>query len=341
MHKSSTEVFLCCGIDVSAAQLVVALEGENGRWQQRSFSNRASGHQTLILWLQKAGTRIRVCLEATGLYSLDIALRLHATSGIEVAVLNPKVVNRFAATLCRSKTDPADAQMLAEYARRMPFQSWHPPQAAALELRAITRHISALTQQHIRQSNRLHAISASTTGSRCVQQDLKRSLRDLEHRIEKMRRFALAAVEQDLELRSRFTLLLSVPGIGEISALNLLGELALLAPNLTVRQWVAHSGLDPSHHQSGSSVHQRSRISRAGNRHLRRALYMPALVAVRHDPHIRTFYQTLLARHKAKLQAVIAVARKMLHAIFGMFRWRTAYEGSRLFPNLPLGGDPV
>jgi transposase len=340
MHKLPKEVFLCCGIDVSAAQLVVALEdGDGGRWLQRSFPNRASGHQALILWLNKSGTQVRVCLEATGLYSLDLALALHSASGIDVAVLNPKMVNRFAATLCRSKTDPADAQVLAEYARRMPFQTWHPPQATALELRAITRHIAALTQQHTRQSNRLHAISASMTGSRCVQQDLKHSLRDLDRRMQKMRRLALALIAQDAELHSRFALLLSMPGIGEISALNLLGELALLAPGLTVRQWVAHSGLDPAHHESGTSVHQRSRISRAGNRYLRRALYMPALVAVRHDPCLRAFYQVLLARHKAKLQALIAVARKMLHAIFGMFRWRTAYDGSRLFPALEL--NPV
>ena len=73
-----------------------------------------------------------------------------------------------------------------------------------------------------------------------------------------MRRQALAVIEEDAELHPRFTLLLSMPGIGEISALNLLGELALLAPGLTVRQWVAHSGLDPAHHESGTSVHQRS-----------------------------------------------------------------------------------
>jgi transposase len=156
-----------------------------------------------------------------------------------------------------------------------------------------------------------------------------------------MRRAALAVMEQDPELRPRFALLVSVPGIGEISALNLLGELALLAPSLTVRQWVAHSGLDPAHHDSGASVHKRSRISRAGNRYLRRALYMPALVAVRHDPHLRAFYQTLLARHKAKLQALMAVARKILHAIFGMFRGRTQYDGSRLFPNLQPDVDPI
>ena len=121
MHKPSAEDFLCCGIDVSAAQLVVALEDQGSRGLQRSFPNRASGHQALIVWLQKSGPRIRVCLEATGLYSLDLALALHAAAGMEVAVLNPKRVNRFAATLCRSKTDPADAQVLAEYARRMPF----------------------------------------------------------------------------------------------------------------------------------------------------------------------------------------------------------------------------
>ena len=336
MHKPSEELFLCCGIDVSADQLVVALAGEAGKWLQRNFSNRPSGHQALILWLQKMGTQVRVCLEATGLYSLDIALALHAAAGIEVAVLNPKKVNGFAATLCRSKTDPADAQVLAEYARRMPFQRWPPPRAAALELRTITRHIAALTQQHTQQSNRLHAVSASRTGSRCVQQDLQRSLRDLQRRTEKMRRAARALITQDAELGPRFVLLLGMPGIGEVSALNLLGELALLSPTLTVRQWVAHSGLDPVHHDSGTSVHQRARISRAGNRYLRRALYMPALVAVRHDPHLRAFYQALVARHKAKLQALMAVARKMLHAIFGMFRGHTDYDGSRLFPQLAL-----
>ena len=336
MHKPSVEVVICCGIDVSAVELVVVLRAEDGKRLQRSFPNRASGHQALIAWLQKTDGVVRVCLEATGLYSLDLALALHAAGGIEVAVLNPKAVNRFAATLCRSKTDPADAQVLAEYARRMPFQRWQPPRAAALQLRTLTRHIAALTQQHTRESNRLHAVSASATAARCVQQDLKLSLRHLQQRIEKLRGTAVALIAHDAELRPRFALLLSMPGIGDVSALNLLGELALLAPGLTVRQWVAHSGLDPAHHESGSSVRKPSRISRAGNRYLRRALYMPALVAVRHDPHLRAFYQTLLARHKAKLQALIAVARKMLHAIFGMFRWQNPYDGSRLLPHIEL-----
>jgi transposase len=97
---------------------------------------------------------------------------------------------------------------------------------------------------------------------------------------------------------------------------------------------VAHSGLDPVHRDSGSSVHKPSHISRAGNRHLRRALYMPALSAVRWDPHLKAFYELLQARHKSKLQALIAVARKMLHAIHGIFRSQTPYDGKKLFPAL-------
>ena len=100
------------------------------------------------------------------------------------------------------------------------------------------------------------------------------------------------------------------------------------------QQWVAHSGLDPAHQVSGSSVKKPSRISRAGNRNLRRVLYMPALVAIQHDPHIKAFYHSLVERHKAKMQALIAVARKRLHAIYGIFKSNTTYDGRKLFPNL-------
>jgi transposase len=100
---------------------------------------------------------------------------------------------------------------------------------------------------------------------------------------------------------------------------------------MTVREWVAHSGLDPAHEVSGSSIHRPSRISRAGNRHLRRALYKPAPVAVQCDLHIKAFmkafYELLQTRHKAKLQALIPVARKMLHAIYGIFKNSTPYDG--------------
>jgi transposase len=325
-----------CGIDVSATTLAVALIVPDQPLVQRQFANRPGGHKQLLVWLGKYKTRVRVSMEATGIYSLDLALALDVASHVELAVLNPKLVNRFQQTLARSKTDAADALVLAHYSQRMPFTCWQRPDLNGLQLRALARHISALVVEQSRERNRLHAVKNSSTAPRAVIEDLGRSLAALARRIVKMRRVAMELIRADAQLNERFCLLTAMPGIAAISAIQLLAETVLLAPDLTARQWVAYSGLDPQHCTSGTSVHKRSRISRAGNRHLRRALYMPALAAVRWDPHMKAFYEALQARHKTKLQALIAVARKLLHAIYGIFKTRTHYDGNKLFPQMVI-----
>jgi transposase len=341
MNKSVTipSATVFCGIDVSAATLAVAVIEQDQPLQQREFANRSSGHKALIGWLGKRKACVRVSMEATGIYSLDLALALDAASEVELAVLNPKLVNRFQQTLARSKTDAADAVVLAQYSQRMPFTRWQRPSLNGLQLRALARHISALVTQQGRERNRLHALENSSTAPRAVLDDLRRSLASVERRIVKLRRVAMELIRANAQLNERFCLLTSMPGIAAISAIQLLAETVLLAPDLTARQWVAYSGLDPMHCISGTSVHKRSRISRSGNRHLRRALYMPALAAVRWDRHLKAFYEALQARHKTKLQALIAVARKLLHAIYGIFKTRTPYDGSKLFPQMNLSPE--
>src|ERR1039457_925702 len=109
-----------CGIDVSAKELVVVLQREGKNEAARSFANTVPGHQELKRYLTGASSRVRVCLESTGLYGLDVALFLHADTRFEVMVANPRAVKNFAqALLERSKCDPLDARVLAEYAARM------------------------------------------------------------------------------------------------------------------------------------------------------------------------------------------------------------------------------
>lgn len=337
MSKSKVSVSsqAFCGIDVSKETLAVAVQREGGAgFERREFGNSAAGHRQLIGWLRKRGSKVRVSLEATGIYSLDLALALEAAEGIEVAVLNPKTATLFARSLGRSKTDQADAEALAEYSLRMEFVAWQRPSAVLLALRTLGRHIASLVEDQTRVKNRLHAAEGSATAPRCVRQDLKQSLDRLEKRILRLRREAVALIRQDAELARKFERLISIPGIAETSAVQLLSELAGLDPDMTARQWVAFSGLDPAHQVSGSSVHKPSRISRHGNRNLRRELYMPALVGARCDPHLKAFYLGLKARGKAPLQALMAVARKLLHAIFGIFKTDTPYDGAKLFPQL-------
>ena len=260
---------------------------------------------------------------------------------MELAVLNPKLVNRFAQTVCRSKTDAADAVALAEYSRRMPFSRWQRPAANHLELRTVSRYIGSLVVEQAGLKNRLRSSESTATAPRAVLVDLKRSLAAVERRVKRLRAAALKLIEAEVELRQRYQLLTTIPGIGAVNALTILSELVLLAPEMTVRQWVASSGLDPVHQQSGTSLNKPSRISRAGNRRLRAALYMSALSAARYDRHLAAFYRALRLRHKTGLQALMAVARKMLHAIYGIFKSGVPYDGRRLFPNIQIEVESI
>jgi transposase len=331
MTKVIDTVFV--GIDVSACTLVVALERDHqpGR-QRREFPNTAAGHKVLIQWLSKSATAVQVCLEATGLYSLDLALALDRAEGIEVMVANPRAIADFAkALLQRSKTDQLDAEVMLEFARRMPFIAWQPPSSPQLDLRALMRRITGLKLVSQQEKNRLHSVSQSAEITPLVRKDIQSHLVQLERHIKKLEHQAETIVQADREMARQFCHLVSVRGIARVSALHLLAELVVLAPDMTARQWVAHAGLDPRHHESGTSVHKPTRISRAGNRYLRSALFMPALVATQHDPNIRAFYQKLLDHGKTKMQAIVAVMRKLLHALHGMLRTDSDFVGEKFF----------
>lgn len=133
-----TEVDTFAGIDVSARELSVALRRgkDEDKPAMAKFSNHPSGHKALIAHLLRGGRRVRVCLEASGNYTLDLALTLQAHRQVEISVINPRRARRFAESLGqRSKTDPVDARVLCEYAARMPWVAWQPPSSVALYLR--------------------------------------------------------------------------------------------------------------------------------------------------------------------------------------------------------------
>jgi transposase len=329
------------GIDVSAREMTVAVKAGDERDAVRSFPNTTAGHQQLRRCLNAHGQHIAVCLEASGNYSLDLCLALHADAAIELTVVNPRLARRFAESLgTRSKTDPVDARVLCAYAQRMPPVAWQPPNPASLRLRALTRAVDAMTRMLTQEKARQHAAEASAALPRLVITEIRRHQHYLEQRIQRLRREAVRVVREDADLARRFRLLQTTPGIAEVSALQVLGELAVLPTTLDARQWVAHAGLDPRQHRSGTSVQRAPRLSKVGNQRLRRALYMPALVAVRHDPHLRGFYQRLCANGKAPLQAVAAVMRKLLHAFHAIIRLDQPYDGARLCPAVELASCP-
>jgi len=332
MEKPERQV----GVDVSARTLEVSRAASDEAVEARQFANTVAGCRELARWVTQGQRQARVVLEATGLYSLDVALLLQRTPRVAVMVLNPRVSKHFAeACGQRARTDATAAEHLREYAARMPFVPWTPPSAAAWGLRAVMRRVVVLTELLVQERNRLHAVEATDVSPAVLRRHLKQQIASLGRQIVQLEREARALTEPVPALRAGLARLRSIKGVGLRSALLILAELAVWPADLTARQWVAQAGLDPRPIQSGTSVRPPVRISKHGNSYLRRALFMPALVAVRHNAAVQRLATELAARGKAPLQVLVAVMRKLLHSIHGMLRTDTDFDGEKFRRSLP------
>jgi transposase len=325
------------GIDVSAKELVVVVSVKGKAGKAKSFENTATGHQSIIRLLSKYKGESRVCLEATGIYHFDLAVALSRADGIDVMVINPKSAHNFAKVLMkRSKTDAVDAAILASYGERMPFEVWQRPADEKITLRAIARRITALTKLKTQTKNQIHALTATQETPDIVFKHINELLDVLDKQIDEHRDSALKLIRQHQELAEALALITSIKGIANASAVQILAELMILPQDMTAKQWVAYAGLDPRQFESGSSVAKKPRISKAGNKFIRQALYMPALVATRYETHIKAYYQHLIGDNGLKkIQAVCAVMRKLLHAIHGMLKTNKSFDGGRFYA-LPI-----
>lgn len=319
------------GVDVSAKELVCAMKRNGQLYPLARFANDAKGHQQFIRWATRHGEGMRVCLEATGVYSLEFALALQRHKAIEIMVANPRAIKDFArAFMQRAKTDGVDAHVILEFLERMPFQPWQPPGTALLKLQAVTRRIVQLKALLTQERNRRHASGYRRTTD-LIANDIEVNIRHLEKRIKQLEQSGLAVIKEDPELSIKLDRLVSVKGIAEASAMRLLAELLVLPEDMTAPQWVAHAGLDPRPYESGTSVNKPRRITKVGNRYLRAALYMPALVAIQREPHVSAFHDKLIARGKKPMQVVVAVMRKLLHAIWGMLKHNQNFDATKFY----------
>lgn len=317
--------YVYAGIDVSAKKLQVASHDE-----EFDVDNTPQAHQNLIKRLTRRARTVRVCMESTGVYGLDLAVALDRAEGIEVMVLNPRVARRFADVLLqRSKTDPVDARVLRQYPQRMGFVPWTPPSSEKLQLRALARRIAVLTEMRTQEKNRLHA-AESCAELKVIRNDIEVSIRHFDRRIEQLGSQAAQLIDKHREFQVPIARITSVKGIGLHSAIQIWGELCVLPMDLNARQWVAHAGLDPRHFESGT-FQGKTRISKTGNKYLRAALYMPAHNAIQWEPQVMAFRDHLVDNGKTKMQAKIAVMRKLLHAIHGMLKNHANFDGSKFY----------
>lgn len=314
------------GIDVSKDTLdVILLKEQNSAYAR--FSNNRVGYARLTRWLISRGSgQVHACLEATGQYGDGIAEYLYQ-AGHAVSMVNPARIKRYGdSKLHRNKTDKADAALIAEFCRKENPALWAPLPAYLKQLRQMVRRLEDLQANYQQESNRLF----SGTSDPWVVEDITDHLKELSNRIKALQKTIFQLIADTPELKAQFDLLLTIPGIGKLTAARLLAEMGDIACFEDAPQLAAYAGLNPKGFRSGSSVHKKTRISKEGRALLRHILYMPAIVACKHNPIIREFCDRLALRGLPKMAIVAAAMRKLLHLVFGVLKHMQPFDPNYL-----------
>jgi transposase len=302
------------GIDISKDSFHVELS-LNDKLRHRQFANRKEGFAELRAWLDKQkATAVHACLEATGPYSEAVALYLHEL-GHTVSVVNPVQIKAFGQSeLLRNKDDRPDAALIRRFCEKQRPAAWTPPPAHFRELQALTRHLENLLETRQQQVNRLE-----TTTAKSVLKSLRKLVTHLEAEIKRTEQQLSDHVDRHPDLKQQCQLLQSIPGIGKRTATRLLAEIEAITQYKSARQVAAYAGLTPKNNRSGTK-RVPAHLSKTGNARVRKALFLPAMVAKQHNPIVRSFCERLAQHGKNKMQLVGAAMRKLLHIAFGVLK---------------------
>ena len=310
------------GIDVAKAKLDVALKMPSNKWRTKVVPNSAQGLQELRAWLAKNGvTCAHVCMEATGIYWERAAEDL-ADHGFAVSVMNPLQIKAFAgAQGVRTKTDVVDAKVIADFCASQAPAVWQAPSKAVRNLRALVSRREALVELRTQELNRLEVATTEA-----VRQSIERVLAHLEQQIKEIERQIANDVDDDPTLKSQSELLASIPGVGDKTIATFLSHYGGELRFEKTRQAVAFAGLDTQLHESGSSVRGKPRLSKKGHAGIRRALYMPAVVAMTRTEWGKAFSCRLLAAGKPKKLILGALMRKIVAIAYGVLKSGTPFN---------------
>lgn len=299
------------GLDVGATELWVAVGGI----KPRQFAHTAVGIKALSQWLIKISgvEMVHVCMEATGVYSRHLALKLLELPRLEVSIVNPACIKAYAnVQLRRSKTDRLDAEIIRCFAVSQCPASWRPASKTRRQLSELVAQADFIQETLQRCHNRDHAQKYIDDLPIAV----RRAQNDLEKTLNKQLQLVEQAIDElcasDTELMQQVNILESIPGIARKSAVRLLAHGREWLTEYSAKALIAHAGLAPHHYQSGTSLNSPSRLDKRGNKKLRYVLYMPALVGSVHNPILRAFYQRLCDNGKPKKLALVACMKKLL-----------------------------
>lgn len=324
---------LFCGLDVASRSVTVAVCPADSQKSYRVWTveQSTSGHRQLHEDLRQFGivpSRIHIVMEATGTYWMALAHFLH-TYRYGIYVINPMSSHHFSLSILnRDKNDPIDARTLCKMGRMLSesLSRWYPPPLIYEKLHQSLKYRDNLVQMRTRTLNRRHALVQRIIQVETVQNQMTSLIDVLTDQIQMIEVNLTKLLQAEHEWTQSAICLLSVKGVGVITAGWILVATQNFATFDTPEQVVSFAGLAPRQRQSGMTPESDRHIGYAGHARLRQAMYMAAMVALQHNPHIRAFYQRLRANKKRANVATVAAARKLLHICWACVTHNRLYD---------------
>ena len=323
-----------CGIDVAQKELVVML----GRmWEDltvemyahKSFPNTSKGFKALLDWVKKmTDTVVEVCyvMEATGVYHESVAYWLYQQNMRVSIVLPNKISNYFRTLDVKTVTDKTASEVIARFGLERKLTSWKPPSPVFKKLRQLTRERDQLVQSRTMAKNQLHAEQAEAEPNKSSLARVKKQIAFLDKQEQEIKAEITLLANQNETVKKKIKLITSISGVGLLTAVTVLAETNGFELIRNKKQLTSYAGLDVKEKQSGTSVKGKPRISKKGNKYLRKSMHLPALAAIRCDERFKAIFSRLVSRHGIKMKAAVAIQRKLLELIYIIYKTENLYD---------------
>lgn len=331
MSKAVKQV---AGIDVAQKELVVTL----GRllddftielFAYRIFRNNDLGFKSLVEWTNSLTDNqipVRYVMEATGVYHQKFAYYL-SDNNHEASIVLPNKISNYMRTLeLKTITDKSCSQAIAQFGLERKLDIWSRPKAVYRELQQLTRERDQIVQERSIIKNQMHAENAEAEPNQKSMQRMQARIGFLNSQEKEIKEDIAGLIAADLNLKQTIDKITSIPGVGELTAVIVLAETNGFELIRNKSQLTSYAGLDVKEKQSGTSIKGKPRISKKGNRNLRKAMHLPALTAVKWDDNFKDIYARLASKHGIKMKALVSIQRKILELIYVLFKNQTLYD---------------
>jgi transposase len=322
------------GIDVAQKELVVCLGRMNEAFSSelyayKTFANTAKGFTSLVQWVKKltvSDLSVRYVMEATGVYHESLAYFLK-DQGFEVSIILPNKISNYARSLTiKTVTDKTASEAITQFGLERNLEQWEKPSPIYKRLKQLTREREQLVAERTMVKNQLHAEKAEAESNKASVNRAEKRIAFLTKQKNEITAEITLLIKSDENTGRSVELLSSIPGVGLLTAAIVLAETNGFDLIRNKRQLTSYAGLDVKEKQSGTSVKGKPKISKKGNRFLRKALHLPALGAIRSNERYKAIFVRLVGKHGIKMKAAVAVQRKLLEMMYTLFKADKKYD---------------